>query len=354
MKVLLKATMAIAPLLLMAMGVFGVSVVYGQGDPVKKHHVVVAAGGGSNGVEIEDDHIVQGFPAPGNQRARNNGQPGEAVVTWNTVTGAEGYRVGWLNHNDFQSAGAQWLERFTFVNLPATRVEYRIARMTPGDEYWFIVATRHSNGQVQWPGQWIEKFAVTDAPANAFCPVGNPQLQPTATPRPQPTATPQPQPTATPQPQPTATPRPQPTATPQPQLTNHRASLLWLVNDERRKHSKQALIENSSLNETAQKRANTYGVSCFSFRYDDPLNSWVPAGTQGITLFWEIDNPTYNPLCWIRSTDKGTVEQMAEHIASAMQKPNLRRALLADHRREIGMGIHKDSHGYVHIVLLLK
>ena len=45
MKVLLKATMAIAPLLLMAMGVFGVSVVYGQGDPVKKHHVVVAAGG---------------------------------------------------------------------------------------------------------------------------------------------------------------------------------------------------------------------------------------------------------------------------------------------------------------------
>ncbi len=294
--------------------------------------------------------------------------------------------MGWLNHNDFQSAGAQWLERFTFVNLPSHRAEYRIARMTPGDEYWFIVATRHSNGQVQWPGQWIEKFAVTDAPANAFCPVGNPQLQPTATPQPQPTATPQPQPTATPrpqptatpqpqptatprpqptatprpqptatpQPQPTATPRPQPTATPQPQTTNHRASLLRLVNDERRKHSKQALVESSSLNETAQKQANTYGVSCFSFRYDDPLNSWVPIGTQGITLFWEIDNSTYDPLCWIRSTSKGTVEQMAEHIASAMQKPNLRRALLADHRREIGMGIHKDSHGYVHIVLLLR
>ena len=262
--------------------------------------------------------------------------------------------MGWLNHNDFQSAGAQWLERFTFVNVSSQRTEYCVARMTPGDEYWFIVATLHSSGQTQWPGQWIEKFAVTDAPANAFCPVGNPQPQPTATPQPQPTATPQPQPTATPQPQPTATPQPQPTATPQPQLTNHRASLLWLVNDERRKHSKQALIESSSLNETAQKRANTYGVSCFSFRYDDPLNSWVPAGTHGIALFWEIDNPTYNPLCWIRSTSKGTVEQMAEHIASAMQKPDLRRALLADQRREIGMGIHKDSHGYVHIVLLLK
>ena len=47
MKATIRVTMAIAPLLLMAMGVFGVSVVYGQGDPVKKHHVVVDAGGGA-------------------------------------------------------------------------------------------------------------------------------------------------------------------------------------------------------------------------------------------------------------------------------------------------------------------
>ena len=46
MKAMIRVTMAIAPLLMMAMGVFGVSVVYGQGDPVKKHHVVVDAAGG--------------------------------------------------------------------------------------------------------------------------------------------------------------------------------------------------------------------------------------------------------------------------------------------------------------------
>ena len=260
--------------------------------------------------------------------------------------------MGWLNHNDFQNAGAQWLERFTFVNVSSQRTEYRIARMTPGDEYWFIVATRHSNGQVQWPSQWIEKFAVTDAPANAFCPVGNPQLQPTATPQPQPTATPQPQPTATPQPQPTATPQPQPTATPQPQPTNHRASLLWLVNDERSKNGRVALTESESLNQVAQRRANGFQTRCYDFQFDDPFNSWIPAGTQAIELTWRVSS---SGVCLgVRRNTTDTVVQLAEHIAEAMQDDSIRPALLASHRREIGMGIHKDTNGYVHIVLLLK
>ena len=61
MKAMIRVTMAIAPLLLMAMGVFGVSVVYGQGDPVKKHHVVVDAGGAATERRLRTTTLFRSF-----------------------------------------------------------------------------------------------------------------------------------------------------------------------------------------------------------------------------------------------------------------------------------------------------
>ena len=115
-------------------------------------------------------------PPPANQQARNTGTPGEVIVTWNAAAGANSYRVGWLNHADYLAAGNTWLQRFTFADVPSSVRSYRITRLTPGEEYWFIVASVDARNQMYWPSSWIQKFAVTAAP--------------TPTPAPTPTACP--------------------------------------------------------------------------------------------------------------------------------------------------------------------
>ena len=91
----------------------------------------------------------------------DTGEPGEVIVSWGTGTGANSYRVGWLNHNDYLAAGSDWLQRFTFANVPLRTREYKITRLTPGEEYWFIVASVDAQNRMYWPAQWIEKFTVT-------------------------------------------------------------------------------------------------------------------------------------------------------------------------------------------------
>ena len=115
-------------------------------------------------------------PPPANQQARNTGTPGEVIVTWNAAAGANSYRVGWLNHADYLAAGNTWLQRFTFADVPSSVRSYRVTRLTPGEEYWFIVASVDARNQMYWPSSWIQKFAVTAAP--------------TPTPAPTPTACP--------------------------------------------------------------------------------------------------------------------------------------------------------------------
>ena len=115
-------------------------------------------------------------PPPANQQARNTGTPGEVIVTWNAAAGANSYRVGWLNHADYLAAGNTWLQRFTFADVPSSVRSYRVTRLTPGEEYWFIVASVDAGNQMYWPQSWIQKFAVTAAP--------------TPTPAPTPTACP--------------------------------------------------------------------------------------------------------------------------------------------------------------------
>ena len=128
--------------------------------------------------------------------------------------------------------------------------------------------------------------------------------------------------------------------------------MLWLVNDERSKSGRAALTESESLNQVAQRRANGFQTRCYDFQFDDPFNSWIPAGTQAIQLTWKVSS---SGVCLgVRRNTTDTVSQLAEHIADAMQDDRIRPALLASHRREIGMGIHKDTNGYVHVVLLLK
>ena len=84
--------------------------------------------------------------------------------------------MGWLNHADYLAAGNTWLQRFTFADVPSSVRSYRVTRLTPGEEYWFIVASVDARNQMYWPSGWIQKFAVTATP--------------TPTPAPTPTACP--------------------------------------------------------------------------------------------------------------------------------------------------------------------
>ena len=100
---------------------------------------------------------------------------GEVVISWNAVSGASQYRVGWINYNDFlqaQAAGEPWLERFAFVNVRAALTSYTIPRLAPGERYAFIVATVPAAGNPVWPSQWaFLTTAAAHSGGGGLCPI---------------------------------------------------------------------------------------------------------------------------------------------------------------------------------------
>ena len=65
------------------------------------------------------------------------------------------------------------MQRFTFADVPSSVRSYRVTRLTPGEEYWFIVASVDARNQMYWPSSWIQKFAVTAAPTPTPCPTSH-------------------------------------------------------------------------------------------------------------------------------------------------------------------------------------
>ena len=93
------------------------------------------------------------LPAPTNITVVNGVNPGEVNLTWNVVAGANFYRIGWIAVADAEQAraeGTDWLERFVFVDIKG-RTSYTVTRLTPGVDYWFIVA---SNRERYGPPSW--------------------------------------------------------------------------------------------------------------------------------------------------------------------------------------------------------
>ena len=65
------------------------------------------------------------------------------------------------------------MQRFTFADVPSSVRSYTITRLTPGEEYWFIVASVDAGNRMYWPQVWIQKFAVTAAPTPTPCPTSH-------------------------------------------------------------------------------------------------------------------------------------------------------------------------------------
>lgn len=116
---------------------------------------------------------------PSNIITANGHNPGQVNIVWNAVPGANYYRVGWIADPDYRSAGADWLERFAFVDV-ADKTSYTVTRLTPGTVYWFIVASNSERyGPPQWPQSWSR---LTLNYGQSSCPTTTPPLSPTATP----------------------------------------------------------------------------------------------------------------------------------------------------------------------------
>ena len=124
-------------------------------------------------------------PATTDIRAVNGPHPGDVNITWNAVADANYYRIAWIADADYRAAGDNWLERLAFADV-ANKTAYTITRLTPGVDYWFIVASNSERyGTPHWPENWVSLRLDSDqSPCATAAPAPEPPRQPTPTPRP--------------------------------------------------------------------------------------------------------------------------------------------------------------------------
>ena len=123
------------------------------------------------------------IPATDDIRVVDGPNPGEVIISWNTVLAATHYRIGYVNMDkDYDRAknspAADWKTAFSYVdedaqNLPVSggRVKYTIRRLAQGDNHALTVLTggnivndTHSlNGDYSWPQnpRW-QRFTIAD------------------------------------------------------------------------------------------------------------------------------------------------------------------------------------------------
>ena len=79
---------------------------------------------------------------PGNVTVRNSSNAGEAVVTWEQASGAQGYRIGWVNYQAVLQAvedGIPWTERFAYTDVRSSVDSHAIPNLMGGEQYAFLL-----------------------------------------------------------------------------------------------------------------------------------------------------------------------------------------------------------------------
>ena len=93
---------------------------------------------------------------------------GEVSVTWQSVDGANFYRIGWLSVEDYSAAlaeGTDWLEAFNSVSMANDgEASHTITRLTEGAAYWFIVGSSAERyGNPAW-SPWSDPVTLSGGP----------------------------------------------------------------------------------------------------------------------------------------------------------------------------------------------
>lgn len=121
-------------------------------------------------------------PAPANVRVIDGDTPGDVIISWDAMSGAKYYRVGWVAYPDYveisEVGGRPWSEAFAFVDFENLGQPSRtIRRLTPGTLYAFRVGTSMSvNEAPTWSGWTLFTLqsGSTVCPANSGTPAPTP------------------------------------------------------------------------------------------------------------------------------------------------------------------------------------
>ena len=140
---------------------------------------------------------AQGGAAPVTNIAVCGGpEAGEVIISWNPVSQATYYRIGYVNMvKDYPrakaSATGEWIEAFVYVdvnarNIPVTggRGQYTLRRLVQGDRHAFTVLTSHNvvntvetiSGAYSWPQNPRWAFHTITNPAPACTAAGPPAV----------------------------------------------------------------------------------------------------------------------------------------------------------------------------------
>ena len=116
------------------------------------------------------------LPKPAAPTATATGNPGEIRVSWQSVSGARFYTVGWINRDDYDRAQAagDWQSAFHYATVLASNTDYTVSGLKAGAQYWTIVGARTARFDGD-PATWSDWSAgVTTAGQHGACPTAQP------------------------------------------------------------------------------------------------------------------------------------------------------------------------------------
>ena len=78
------------------------------------------------------------LPQPGGPTVQATSNGGEIIISWDRVSGAQYYTVGWVNWTDgkpVSDAGGDWLSLFHYTTVLASETSYTVKGLDGGDDH---------------------------------------------------------------------------------------------------------------------------------------------------------------------------------------------------------------------------
>ena len=88
------------------------------------------------------------LPQPGGPTVQATSNGGEIIISWDRVSGAQYYTVGWVNWTDgkpVSDAGGDWLSLFHYTTVLATETSYTVKGLYGGDDHYAIIRATDTN-----------------------------------------------------------------------------------------------------------------------------------------------------------------------------------------------------------------
>ena len=121
-------------------------------------------------------------------QATSNG--GEIVISWDRVSGAQYYTVGWVNWTKgkpVSDAGGDWLSLFHYTTVLGSETSYTVKGLEEGEDHYAIIratdaegaADRFGGGYSQWSAWSSSSVQPAGQHGEGFCPITGLPLPPT-------------------------------------------------------------------------------------------------------------------------------------------------------------------------------